>query len=73
MLITCYVLAQVLIIHGEGDALVPLSNSRRLAALLPGARLEVFSQCGHVPQEELPDKFVNSVADFVNGVRAARS
>jgi hypothetical protein len=30
-----YVIAQVLIIHAVGGALVPLSNRRRLAALLP--------------------------------------
>lgn len=41
----------VLIIHGENDALVPLSNSRRLAQALPNCRLEVIPQCGHSPQE----------------------
>ncbi len=43
-------LSQVLIVHGENDALVPAANSRRLAAMLPGARLEVLPACGHNPQ-----------------------
>lgn len=44
----------VLIIHGENDALVPLFNSRRLAAALPNCRLEVIPKCGHCPQEVRP-------------------
>ena len=42
--------AQVLIVHGEGDALVPAANSRRLAAILPGATLQLLPRCGHNPQ-----------------------
>ena len=32
---------RVLIVHGDGDALVPAANSRRLAALLPNAEVRV--------------------------------
>ena len=55
----------MLIVHGAQDALVPLANSRRLARVLPGARLVVFEGCGHMPQEELADLFVEEVAAFV--------
>lgn len=61
----------MLVLHGEADALVPLSNSKRLAALIPGARLVVFKECGHTPQEELPQKFVDTVADFLDEIHAA--
>lgn len=44
---------------------MPLANSRRLARVLPGARLVVFEGCGHMPQEELADLFVEEVAAFV--------
>ena len=55
---------QVLIIHGEKDALVPRWNSQKLAALLD-ADLEVFQDCGHMPMEEMPDRFIASVAKFL--------
>jgi pimeloyl-ACP methyl ester carboxylesterase len=55
----------VLIVHGEQDRVVPIGNSRRLARRLPGCRLAVFTQCGHMPQEELPQGFVAAVAEFL--------
>lgn len=58
---------RVLIIHGSNDVLVPAANSRRLAALLPGARLVEFGCCGHMPQEEEAGRFVEEVVAFLNG------
>ena len=57
---------QVLIIHGQADALVPVGNSTRLAAMLPGAELVVLPACGHVPQEEQPRQFVGAIVDFLD-------
>ena len=57
--------ARVLIVHGDEDSIVPLANSRRLAAALPGARLAVMAGCGHMPHEEDPDAFVDLVEAFV--------
>ncbi|EFJ48521.1 hypothetical protein VOLCADRAFT_90829 [Volvox carteri f. nagariensis] len=54
----------VLIIHGLYDRLVPASNSQRLARMLPGCELVLLDRCGHMPQEELPQLFVNLVAEF---------
>ena len=51
--------------HGVGDRLVPVSNSRRLVKLIPNAELIEFQDCGHVPQEELPKQFIQSVQSFV--------
>lgn len=56
---------QVLILHGVGDRLVPVSNSRRLAGIIPHAELIEYRDCGHVPQEELPKQFIKSVKAFV--------
>lgn len=56
---------KVLILHGVGDRLVPVSNSRRLVKLIPNAELIEFQDCGHVPQEELPKQFIQSVQSFV--------
>jgi pimeloyl-[acyl-carrier protein] methyl ester esterase len=37
------------LIHGDGDALMPLAAARWLAAALPRARLTVLENCGHAP------------------------
>lgn len=57
--------ARVLIVHGDEDSIVPLSNSRRLADALPGSTLAVMRGCGHMPHEEDPDAFVDLVKSFV--------
>jgi pimeloyl-ACP methyl ester carboxylesterase len=62
---------QVLIVHGDRDALVPLSNSRALAAKLPNTQLQVVPQCGHVPQEEYPEGVAERISLFINSVLAA--
>ncbi len=49
--------APTLVIHGEDDALSPLSNARELAENIPGARLEVMPAVGHSPNVEDPVSF----------------
>ena len=56
---------QVLIIHGKQDRLVPASNSRRLVNMLPNAELVELDVCGHMPQEEVPDQFVDVMQRFL--------
>lgn len=57
---------QVLVIHGVNDLLVPISNSRRLVSVLgPSATLIEVPECGHQPQEEMPDLFAGWVKEFV--------
>ncbi|KAG2492621.1 hypothetical protein HYH03_009037 [Edaphochlamys debaryana] len=58
----------VLLVHGLQDRLVPASNSQRLARMLPGCELVLLDRCGHMPQEEAPELFVDLVADFAAGV-----
>lgn len=54
-----------LVISGEDDTIVPLALSLRLAEELPGAQLAVFEDCGHLPQEECPDLFLDAVVAFI--------
>lgn len=56
---------QVLIVHGDKDALVPLRNSVRLSKLLPNAELKVMKNAGHVPHEERPEEFLDLVHNFL--------
>lgn len=54
-----------LLIWGENDREIPLSDGERLHADIPGSRLIVFLECGHLPHEEYPEAFTNVVIDFV--------
>jgi pimeloyl-[acyl-carrier protein] methyl ester esterase len=45
---------------------MPLPAAEALAALIPGARLEVFSDCAHAPFISTPAEFTARVAAFVN-------
>jgi len=57
-----------LVITGDDDRIVPTEMSTRLAAELPNAQLVVILQCGHVPQEECPEAFLEAVTTFLAGL-----
>jgi pimeloyl-ACP methyl ester carboxylesterase len=57
--------APTLVITGDDDRIVPTAQSIRLAAEIPGAKLVVIPACGHVPQEERPDLFLQAVTAFL--------
>jgi pimeloyl-ACP methyl ester carboxylesterase len=54
----------ILVITGDDDRIVPTEQSIRLAEELPNAQLVVIPNCGHVPQEECPELFLQAVSDF---------
>ncbi len=55
----------VLVISGDDDRIIPTEDSRLLASLIPGAELIILPACGHVPQEECPDDFLEAVLPFI--------
>lgn len=54
----------LVLIHGTGDASVPLSAARAAAAIIPGARLVTLPNLGHLAHEENPDMIVSIINDF---------
>ena len=54
-----------LLIWGDHDRIVPLENGHRLSQDVPGARLEVVADCGHIPQEEQPDVLLKILLPFL--------
>lgn len=58
--------APTLLLNGSADPLMPLPAAEALAALIPGARLEVFADCAHAPFISTPADFVARVAAFVD-------
>jgi pimeloyl-ACP methyl ester carboxylesterase len=59
----------LLVITGDDDRIVPTANSLRLADELPGARLVVIPDAGHVPHEEQPEAFMQAVTGFLNTLK----
>jgi pimeloyl-ACP methyl ester carboxylesterase len=53
-----------LLLWGENDSEIPLADGERLHQEIPGSRLVVFLNCGHIPHEEYPEAFTNVVTDF---------
>ena len=53
-----------LLVWGENDREIPLADGERLHTEIPGSRLIVFLNCGHLPHEEYPEAFTNLVTDF---------
>lgn len=53
-----------LLLWGENDLEIPLSDGERLHAKIPESRLIVFLNCGHIPHEEYPEAFTELVVDF---------
>jgi pimeloyl-ACP methyl ester carboxylesterase len=53
-----------LLLWGENDQEIPLADGERLHEEIPGSRLIVFLNCGHLPHEEYPEAFTNVVIDF---------
>ena len=48
----------VRLIWGASDRLLPLDYARRVAAALPDASLTLIDRCGHLPQQEAPERFL---------------
>jgi proline iminopeptidase len=57
----------VLVITGRYDMNVTPLTAWRLAHTIPGAKLVIFEQSGHLPAYEEPDKYVSVLEDFLNG------
>jgi pimeloyl-ACP methyl ester carboxylesterase len=53
-----------LIIWGEEDTVIPLRDGETLYNSILNSRFVVLKNCGHVPQEEKPELFVNLVTGF---------
>jgi pimeloyl-ACP methyl ester carboxylesterase len=58
----------VLVVSGDDDQVVPTEESVQAAADIPGAQLAVFTDCGHVPNEECPEDFLTVVKPFLSGL-----
>jgi pimeloyl-ACP methyl ester carboxylesterase len=57
--------APTLLVWGEADAMIPVSNARDYLQDLPDSRLVSWPKVGHLPQEEAAQLSLKAVVDFL--------
>lgn len=57
------------LVWGEQDKIMPLEVGQALQSKLSNSTLQVFTECGHLPQVEYPNEFSASVKQFIEGVK----
>jgi 3-oxoadipate enol-lactonase len=57
-----------LVITGELDGPTPPSEGKLMADAIPGARLEIIPQAGHLSNLEQPEAFNRVLLDFLKGI-----
>ncbi|XBQ17349.1 MAG: alpha/beta fold hydrolase [Oceanicaulis sp.] len=62
--------APTLLLWGEEDRLIPISNAQDYLDHLPNARLEALSGIGHLPQEEAPEVSLVPLEAFLQSLEA---
>ena len=60
--------APALVVQGDRDRLVNVAAARALAAARPDWRLEVIEGVGHVPQLEVPERFLAVVEPWIDAL-----
>jgi pimeloyl-ACP methyl ester carboxylesterase len=54
-----------LVLVGDGDTLTPPPLSEEIAALIPGARLVVIADCGHLSTLERPAAVTQALVEWM--------
>ena len=54
-----------LIIWGAEDALIPLEAGRKMNSLIKDSKLVIIEKCGHVPEEEMPERVLDEITRFI--------
>ncbi len=60
-----------LIVWGDDDKIFPVPYAKAYQKLIPGSKVEVLGDCGHVPQVEKMDQFLALVTRHANGAKPA--
>jgi len=60
--------APTLVIHGACDRLIPAANSELIAARIPGAKLVLITQAGHLFTTDQPEAAHRAVLEFLAGL-----
>ncbi|HET6570537.1 MAG TPA: alpha/beta fold hydrolase [Solirubrobacterales bacterium] len=61
----------VLIVWGARDSIIPVRHGEDAVRAIPGARLELFEDVGHLPQLEAPGRFIAALERFLRETEPA--
>lgn len=62
-----------LILWGAEDELIPLEAGKKMNSLIKDSKLVVFENCGHIPQEELPDRVLSEMTNFIGQTNSPKN
>jgi|SRR5580692_8173971 pimeloyl-ACP methyl ester carboxylesterase len=62
----------VMIIWGRRDRIIPVAHGEQAHATIPDSRLEIFDAAGHMPQLELPARFIAALERFLEETEPAQ-
>lgn len=54
-----------LVIFGEDDQIIPVSEGQVVAQHVPNCQLEIISKCGHLPMYECTDRYLEILKSFL--------
>lgn len=54
-----------LIVWGKQDGLIPVTHAQEFGKRIPGAKVAIIDDCGHVPMVEQADHFARILSDFL--------
>lgn len=57
--------APTLILWGDKDGLIPVEYAGEFAKRIPGSKVVIYPDVGHIPMEEVPEKSAADVASFL--------
>jgi 3-oxoadipate enol-lactonase len=58
----------VLVMAGEEDSLIPVSEAKLTAQAIPNGQIKIFQDAGHLIPLENPKEFQRSLEEFVTGI-----
>jgi pimeloyl-ACP methyl ester carboxylesterase len=61
----------VQIIWGEDDLIIPVDHANKAHEAIPGSRVEIFEESGHMPFHDHPERFVEVVERFIDSTQPA--
>jgi pimeloyl-ACP methyl ester carboxylesterase len=60
-----------LLVWGANDKVLPPAYAHAYQRLIPGSKVVIIPECGHVPQAEQPQAFIAALEGFLDSKRAA--
>jgi len=60
-----------MLVWGEGDPIIPVEHGLAAHELVPSSRLELFEGAGHFPHLDEPQRFLDTLLDFIESTDPA--